>query len=60
MYAKNKSETFHGGPVVKSPRAKAGDTGSILVQEDPTCHEATKLVRHDYWAHAPQQEGGPH
>ena len=21
-----------------------------LVQEDPTCRGATKLVRHDYWA----------
>ena len=25
-----------------------------LVWEDPTCHRATKLVRHNYWAYAPQ------
>ena len=23
-----------------------------LVREDPTCHEATKPVRHNYWAYA--------
>ena len=27
-----------------------------LVRVDPTCHEATKPVRHNYWAHAMQQE----
>ena len=25
-----------------------------LVQEDPTCHGATKPVCHNYWAHVPQ------
>ena len=25
-----------------------------LVREDPTCHGATKPVRHNYWAHLPQ------
>ena len=25
-----------------------------LVWEDPTCHGATKPVRHNYWAHKPQ------
>ena len=25
-----------------------------LVQEDPTCHGATKQVCHNYWAHVPQ------
>ena len=25
-----------------------------LVQEDPTCHGATKPMRHNYWAHVPQ------
>ena len=25
-----------------------------LVQEDPTCHGATKPVHHNYWAHALQ------
>ena len=55
--------------MVKNPPANAGDTGSILVLEDPTRRRATKHVRHNYWvlsaatteahtprAHAPQQE----
>ena len=25
-----------------------------LVREDPTCHGATKLASHNYWAHVPQ------
>ena len=25
-----------------------------LVWEDPTCRRATKPMRHNYWAHAPQ------
>ena len=36
--------------MVKNPPANAGDTGSTLVQEDPTGHGATKPVRHNYWA----------
>ena len=32
---------FPGGPVVKNPPASAGDTGSTLVREDPTCHGTT-------------------
>ena len=27
--------------------------------DDPTCHGATKLICHDYWACAPQQEKPP-
>ena len=34
-----------------------------LVQEDSTCHGATKLMSHNYWAHVPracaQQQGQP-
>ena len=52
--------------MVKNPPANAGDTGSILVLEDPTCRGATKPVRHNdwvcalepvshnYWARVPQ------
>ena len=32
---------FPGGPVVKTPPAKAEDMAHSLVQEDPICHEAT-------------------
>ena len=39
---------FWGGAVVKNPPANAGDTGSILVREDPTCRGATKPVCHNY------------
>ena len=39
---------FPGGAVVKNPPANAGDTGSIPDLEDPTCHGATKPVRHNY------------
>ena len=28
-----------------------GDTGSILVREDPICRRAAKPVSHNYWAH---------
>ena len=41
---------FPGSSVVKNPPANAGDTGSALVQEDPTCRRATKSVSHKYWA----------
>ena len=39
---------FPGGSVVKNPPANAGDTG--LIQEDPTCHKATKTICHNYQA----------
>ena len=42
---------FPGGAVVKNPPANAGDTGSSLVREDPTCHGETKPVHHNYWAY---------
>ena len=31
-----------------------GTRVQALVREDPTCREATKLVRHNYWAHVPK------
>ena len=47
---RNKTEgrDFPGGTVVKNPPANAGDMGSSLVLEDPTCCRATKPVRHNY------------
>ena len=39
---------FSCGPVVKNPPANVGDTGSILMQEDFTCHGSTKPVHHNY------------
>ena len=45
------------GSVVKNPTANAGDTDSILVQEDPTCGGATKPMCHNYWACAPEPRG---
>ena len=39
---------FPGGAVVKNPPANAGDMVQALVQEDPTCHGATKPVSHNY------------
>ena len=47
---KNGFQDFPGGAVVKNPPANAADTGSSLVWEDPTCHGATKPVRHNYWS----------
>ena len=44
----NYIEGFPGGPAVKNPPANAGNTGSILVWEDPTCHGTTKLINHNY------------
>ena len=35
---------FLGAPGVKNSPALAGDRVQSLVQEDPTCHEATKPV----------------
>ena len=40
------------GPVVKNLPCNARETGSILVREDPMGLEATKSVRHNYWASA--------
>ena len=31
-----------------------GTQVQALVQEDPTCHWATKPVHHNYWVHVPQ------
>ena len=39
---------FPGGAVVKNLPANAGDTGSSPGPGDPTCHRATKPVRHNY------------
>ena len=49
---------FPGSPVVKNPPYNAGDSGSIPGQgtKDPTCHGATKLTCHNYWARMPQLE----
>ena len=45
---KKKKRDFPGGPVVKNLPANAEDTGSFLVQEDPTCLEAAKPMCHNY------------
>ena len=39
---------FPGGAVVKNLPANAGSRVRALVREDPTCHGATKPVRHNY------------
>ena len=39
---KKKRVDFPGRPVVQNLPANAGNTGSILVQEDTPCHRATK------------------
>ena len=39
---------FPGGTVVKNLPANAGTQVRALVREDPTCHGATKPVRHNY------------
>ena len=41
---------FPGGPAVKKLPANTEDMGSSLIQEDPTCWEATQPVCHSYWA----------
>ena len=43
---KNEAAGFLGGPVVKNLLINARDKG--LVQENPTCREPTKPVRHHY------------
>ena len=45
---------FPGGTVVKNPPANAGKRVQSLVWEDLTCPRATKPVRHNYWACAPE------
>ena len=42
--SKRCDQGFPGGSVVKNPPANSGDSNSILVQEDPTFHRATKPV----------------
>ena len=46
-----KERNIPGGPMVKNLPANAGDMGSVLVQEDPTCCGATKPMCHNYGAH---------
>ena len=48
---KNNSRDFPHGPVVKN-LSMQGTQVWFLVQEDPTCHGATKPMRHNYWTHA--------
>ena len=45
-----KSWDFPGGAVVKNRLPMQGTRVRALVQEDPTCHGATKPVCHNYWA----------
>ena len=45
---------FPGSPVLKNPHANAGDTGSSLIREDPTCLGAAEPKRHNCWADALQ------
>ena len=46
-------QDFPGSAVVNILPAKAGDMGSILVQEVSICLRATKPVHHNYWAPIP-------
>ena len=41
---------FPYGAVVKNLPANAGTQVRSLVWENSTCHRATKLVHHNYWA----------
>ena len=43
---------FSGGSIVKNQPTDAGDMGSFLILEDPTCCGATKPMCHNYWAQA--------
>ena len=49
-YLKPQTEDFPGGTVDKNPPANAGHGFRSLVQEEPTCHGATKPVCHNYRA----------
>ena len=52
--SRNQQLGFHSGPVLKNPLANAGTWVRPLVQEDPTCHKATKPMGHSCWAHVPR------
>ena len=52
--SRNQQLGFHSGPVVKNPPANAGTWVRSLVQEDPTCHKATKPMGLSCWAHVPR------
>ena len=41
---------FPGGSVVKNPLSMRKMWVQSLIQEDPTCHRATKPVHHNYRA----------
>lgn len=43
---------FLDGSVVESSPTNAGDTGSILVREDPSCCGPTKPLHRSFWAWA--------
>ena len=45
---KQEKRGFPGGAVVENLPANAGDTGSSLLWEDPTCRGATGPVSHNY------------
>ena len=45
----NHMRGFPGGSVVKNPPGNAGDVGSTLIREDPTCCKADKPMSHSYW-----------
>ena len=48
---------FPDGTVDKSPPASQGTQVQSLVQEDPTCHRATKPEHHNYCACALESMG---
>ena len=53
LWHKNtKRRGFPGGPMVKNLPCNTRDTGSILVQEDPTSLGTAKPVNYNYWAWA--------
>ena len=45
---------FPVGPVVKIYLSMQGTWVQSLVQEDHTCHGATKLMHHNYWTPSPR------
>ena len=47
-HKESRSWGFPSGAVVENPPANAGDTGSSLVWEDPTCRGAAGPVSHNY------------
>ena len=48
MYRKRLHGDVPAGAVDKNPPATAGDTGSILIWEDSTCHGVSKPEQHNY------------